>query len=333
MKIEPENRDLWNRFQSCERNEMIITKSGRCLFPVLKFNIIFEDSDLPAPSPDSTFSYGLAMERVDSYKWKYRDGHWFPLAPNPSNSLSSLEPKWHVYEPETSPSTWLQVFQEGLNFSKAKLTNRKASTSILHVSNASMSTSGSSSCSNYFSLSSFGHYVPVVYLLNWDCFIQHHKDICIPSSIEAILESYNIKELEREGCLKIIHVYECSFIAVTHYQNVLITYLKKHNNPHAKGFVLTDESIGRMPHNVPRGKPGRKSRIHETTLSPESHDPHGQLSYDVYLASKALESMSTLNIPRSEIIKTSAHENIPVDEESSKKEKGHKFVNYYNKLK
>lgn len=333
MKIEPENRDLWNRFQSCERNEMIITKSGRCLFPVLKFNICLEESDLPAPSPNSTFSYGLAMERVDSYKWKYRDGHWFPLAPTSSNSIYLTEQRWQIYEPETSPSTWLQICQEGLNFSKVKLTNRKASTSILHVSNVSMNNTGSSSSSNYFSLSSFGHYVPVVYLLNWDCFIQHHKDACIASNIEAILGNNNAEELEREGSLKIIRVYECSFIAVTHYQNVLITYLKKHNNPHAKGFVLTDESIGRMPHNIPRGKPGRKSRVHESSFSPESHDPHGQLPYDVYLASKALESMSTLNVPRSEIIETSAHENFPVGDDGNKKEKEHKFVNYYNKLK
>lgn len=323
MKIEPENRDLWNRFRSCERNEMIITKSGRCLFPVLKFNVLLEESELPAPSPNYNFSYGLGMERVDSYKWKYRDGHWFSLTT--ANSTSLVDSNWHVYEPETSPSSWLQIKEEGLNFSKVKLTNRKSSSpTAIYLSNASTSASTNTSASNYFSLSSFGNYVPVVYLLNWSCFMHHHKESHEPINIESILRNYDAKELEREGSLKIIRVYECSFIAVTHYQNVLITHLKKHNNPHAKGFILTDEGIGRVPHNIPRGKPGRKSRSHDP-------DSYGHLPYEVYLASKALERMSTLNVPRSEIIKPPENDEFFIDNESEKEE--HKFLSYYNKLK
>lgn len=324
MKIEPENRDLWNRFQSCERNEMIITKSGRCLFPVLKFNVLLEESDLPAPNPKFNFSYGLGMERVDLYKWKYRDGHWFSLTT--SNSSSLVESSWHIYEPETSPSSWLQILHEGLNFSKVKLTNRKSSSSSLFLSQASTSNSVNTSASNYFSLSSFGNYVPVVYLLNWSCFMNYHRETLEPVSIDTILRNYDSKELEKEGSLKIIRVYECSFIAVTHYQNVLITHLKKHNNPHAKGFILTDEGMGRIPPNINRGKPGRKSRIQD--LNSYDHIP-----YDVYLASKALERMSTLSVPRSEIIKPTEKGEIFIDNKSEKDDKDHNFLSYYNKLK
>ena len=324
MKIEPENRDLWNRFQSCERNEMIITKSGRCLFPVLKFNVLLEESDLSAPNPNSNFSYGLGMERVDLYKWKYRDGHWFSLTT--SNSPSLVESNWHVYEPETSPSSWLQILHEGLNFSKVKLTNRKSSSSSLYLSQTSTSNSINTSASNYFSLSSFGNYVPVVYLLNWSCFMHHHRETLEPASIDTVLRNYDMKELEKEGSLKIIRVYECSFIAVTHYQNVLITHLKKHNNPHAKGFILTDEGMGRVPPNINRGKPGRKSRI-------QNPDSYGHLPYDVYLASKALERMSTLSVPRSEIIRSPENVEFFIDNESEKEDNEHKFLSYYNKLK
>lgn len=336
MKIEPDNRDLWNRFQSCERNEMIITKSGRCLFPVLKFNVIIEETDRPLPNHNSTFSYGLGMELVDSYKWKYRDGHWFSLTSNSANSPHSMESSWHVYEPETSPSSWMQILNEGLNFSKVKLTNRKSSSSSLFSSHTTTNNGGYSSSSNYFSLSSFGNYVPVVFLLNWNIFLpNHYKEIPTPVSIDMILRTYDMNELEKEGSLQIIRVYECSFIAVTHYQNVLITHLKKHNNPHAKGFILSDESMGRIPHTLPRGKPGRKSRILESKSTQEpTNESYGHLPYDVYLASKALERMSTLNVPRSEIIKSSENLGFFIDNESSsKEEQEHKILNYYNKLK
>jgi hypothetical protein len=324
MKIEPENQDLWNRFRSCERNEMIITKSGRCLFPVLKFNVLLEESDLPSPNPNSNFSYGLGMERVDSYKWKYRDGHWFSLTT--ANSTSLMESNWHVYEPETSPSSWLQIMQEGLNFSKVKLTNRKSLSSSLYLSHTS-STNDSmrTSASNYFSLSSFGNYVPIVFLLNWSSFVHNHEELSDTINMDTILRNYSMKELENEGSLKVIRAHECSFIAVTHYQNELITHLKKHNNPHAKGFILTNEGIGRVPNNMPRGKPGRKTtRVHD----PNSY---GNLTYDVYLASKALERMSTLNVPRSEIINPLENIEFFIDNESEKAE--HSFLSYYNKLK
>lgn len=302
MKIEPENLELWGMFQSCQRNEMIITKSGRCLFPVLKFRVILEE-DYPEPEPHFAFSYGLGIERVDSLKWKYRHQHWYSVPAIPINSSSFHESSSHIYEPEPSYITWSQISQEGLNFSKVKLTNRKGTLSFSSkASSSGSSESANSRSSNYFSLSSFGNYVPIVYVLDWNSFFRHHEEISNITSIMSILKIFDQQQLEREGSLHRIKVNECSFIAVTHYQNELITHLKKHNNPHAKGFILTNENISRFSSPITRGKPGRKRRtITQDNPDSDGQVDFGQLSEDVFIASLALQKMSNANVPRSEI--------------------------------
>lgn len=329
MKIEPDNRELWTRFQACERNEMIITKSGRCLFPVMKFNVIPEECDNLDPKSNSIFSYALGMERVDSFKWKYREGNWYPLPTASTHSSRVNESSWHLYEPETSPSSWPQIMQEGLNFSKVKLTNRKGSLShnSMNAVNSNHATS-----SNFFSLSSFGNYVPVVYLLDWSRIFRNHLGISAPINISTILRNFDQSELELEKSLFKIRIHECSFIAVTHYQNVLITHLKKHNNPHAKGFILTDEGMGRMNPLIARGKPGRKRRISAPEQIADPQVDYHTLSYDVIMASLALEKMSSGSVPRSEIVtSTSPNSEHSIDYDLGNEKKNYKFLSYYNK--
>lgn len=324
MKIKPENFELWNRFQSCERNEMIITKSGRCLFPVLKFNVLIEESDFPIPNPDAPFSYALGMERVDSYKWKYRHNQWYATSSNASSQIP--EPRFHLYEPEPSSILWSQILSEGLNFSKVKLTNRKGSMTMSTTASGKFSNSSDSSYSNYFSLSSFGNYVPVVYLMDWNCFFRHHPELSVSVSITAILRNYDQNILETEGSLKCIQVKECSFIAVTHYQNELITHLKKYNNPHAKGFILTDDPTNGIYSPNQRGKPGRKRKI------PQDNNFTHSLSEDVIMASLALEKMSSGNVPRSENAELTPKSALP--EFKFKNNNGnHNYMTFYNKLK
>lgn len=329
MIIEPDNRDLWTRFQACERNEMIITKSGRCLFPVLKFNVLPEDCDTLDPDSNSIFSYALKMERVDSFKWKYRDGNWYHI---PSTSIHSARPhesSSHLYEPETSPSSWPQIMQDGLNFAKVKLTNRKGSA----LNNAINSTSDNRIISsNFFSLSSFGNYVPVVYLLDWTRLFRNHVEISPPINISTILRTFDQSELEREKALFKIPIHECSFIAVTHYQNDLITHLKKHNNPHAKGFILTDEGMGRMTPVIIRSKPGRKRRVSESEKHANIQVNYNNLSHDVIMASLALEKMASGSIPRSEIVTSeSSNSDTSIDYDMENEKQNYKFLSYYNK--
>lgn len=335
MKIEPENLELWSMFQSCQRNEMIITKSGRCLFPVLKFRVALEEVDYPEPEPHFAFSYGLGIERVDSLKWKYRHQRWYSVPSIPTNSPGFHESSMHIYEPEPSCITWSQISQEGLNFSKVKLTNRKGT---LSFSSNSSSESGSSGSSNYFSLSSFGNYVPIVYILDWNILFRHHEEISNTNttSIMSILKNFDQEKLEREGSLRRIKVNECSFIAVTHYQNEVITHLKKHNNPHAKGFILTDENISRLSSPITRGKPGRKRRsITSDNLDSDEHVDFCNLSEDVFIASLALEKMSNANVPRSEISldRQKPTEKFIEYEREFGNENGNNFLKYNNKLR
>ena len=157
-------------------------------------------------------------------------------------------------------------------------------------------------------------------------------------SIAAILRNYDKKTLETEGSLKCIQIKECAFIAVTHYQNELITHLKKHNNPHAKGFILTDENISGINFPITRGKPGRKRKYPLPLEYQYQYQTDNEilesLSEDVIMASLALEKMSNGNVPRSEIVKS------PLDSEKlklirynvSNDNSQHKFLKYYNKL-
>ena len=281
-------------------------------------------------------SYGLGIERVDSLKWKYRHQRWYSVPSVPTNSPEFNEFSQHIYEPEPSCVTWSNINQEGLNFSKVKLTNRKGnftfssnSSSIRSSENLRLGTS------NYFSLSSFGNYVPVVYILNWNRIFCCHKEISNPVSIMTIIKNYDQEQLEREGSRRRIKVNECSFIAVTHYQNELITHLKKHNNPHAKGFILTVENMSRLSSPIIRGKPGRKRRaIVSDNREISDRDNFGNLSEDVYIASLALEKMSNANVPRSEIAMARHNpENVIEFEHEFGSGKGNNFLKYNNKLR
>ena len=362
MRIEPEDKELWSRFRACERNEMIITKSGRCLFPVLKLRIAEGDEgdyqrekgdeDEEFVSETNLISYALSMERIDQYKWKYRDGHWYHQPSNNSmlqfRGSSGVDSDFHIYEPESSPTTWNQIQQEGFNFSKVKLTNRKGS----HSTNNNTSNFGigvishrpqsisNHQYSNFFSLCSFGNYVPIVYLCNWGKFLERHgAPITVPVKLSVLFQRFSLDDLLKEGTVEKIKVEECSFIAVTHYQNSLITHLKKHNNPHAKGFILSDEGIGRVRNYMSRGRPGRKR--HSPPMVKESLTEPPELPYDVILASLALEKMSSGSIPRTEIVTLSPGSDdiiIPktikwstFEKDNKKAEKSDNFWGYYRK--
>jgi len=60
-------------------------------------------------------------------------------------------------------------------------------------------------------------------------------------SFHRYIPLVRILDLESLNKMQYIRFAETEFIAVTHYQNELITLLKKSYNPHAKGFVITDD--------------------------------------------------------------------------------------------
>ena len=63
-----ENHGLWRQFRSME-NEMIITKTGRCLFPSLKFTPI-------NLSPSASYSFVLDFIPVSHSRFRWRNGKW-----------------------------------------------------------------------------------------------------------------------------------------------------------------------------------------------------------------------------------------------------------------
>ena len=264
MRVFPKELELWRQFRESQMNEMIITKNGRCLFPLLKFEVELDDSEKAC----QTFpvSVALTIERADSLKWKYKSGKWAPIASNSCAVPPSIDAQ--LYEPEEyAPSANLHVLsREGLSFGKVKLSNRKDQ--LPHTFKHP---------DNLFALSSFAHYVPVVYLLDRTRLHQVYPDDS-NSSIIGVIQSIGHYRLSQDGILKRFEQWECDFIAVTHYQNVNITDLKKHNNPHAKGFVLNEDSSFATPH--------RQSQSQRRVY------PIADIPPDVLMASAALQKMS-----------------------------------------
>ncbi|KAF9357697.1 hypothetical protein BGX26_003275 [Mortierella sp. AD094] len=65
------DEDLWGKFHS-QQNEMIITKSGRCLFPCLRFKAVNLD-------PEALYTIRLDFEMIDPRRFRFCNGEWIPV--------------------------------------------------------------------------------------------------------------------------------------------------------------------------------------------------------------------------------------------------------------
>lgn len=63
-----DDRELWCRFQNLT-NEMIVTKNGRRMFPVVKISATGLD-------PAAMYTVLLEFVQIDSHRWKYVNGEW-----------------------------------------------------------------------------------------------------------------------------------------------------------------------------------------------------------------------------------------------------------------
>ena len=68
--MELSDNQLWSRFHTLT-NEMIVTKNGRRMFPVLKCNVKGLD-------PNAMYSFLLDFVTADNHRWKYVNGEWVP---------------------------------------------------------------------------------------------------------------------------------------------------------------------------------------------------------------------------------------------------------------
>ena len=168
------------------------------MFPLLKLSVQCTSQDFLY----NTIGFSVGIERCDEYRWKFRDGEWRKSGLDEEEMDYGSE---HHFEPEDSPNSGQYWSENGVSFSKIKLTNRP-------------DTSRLPPPSNYFCLSSFRRYRPVVY---------------------CKIYGQTIRDRESVFTIRLPHT---DFIAVTHYQNDRVTELKKNYNPHAKGFLSQPSS-------------------------------------------------------------------------------------------
>ena len=68
ISVSLEDDELWSRFERLT-NEMIVTKNGRRMFPVIKVRI----SGL---EPSAFYSILLEFKQIEQTRWKYINGEW-----------------------------------------------------------------------------------------------------------------------------------------------------------------------------------------------------------------------------------------------------------------
>lgn len=108
-----EDPELWRAFNS-QTNEMIVTKSGRRMFPVIKISINNLD-------PRAMYSIAIEFVQMESHRWKYVNGEWAPGGKAEPSSSKSL------YVHPESPNFGAHWMKDYITFSKAKLTNKPTS--------------------------------------------------------------------------------------------------------------------------------------------------------------------------------------------------------------
>ncbi|XP_073252631.1 T-box transcription factor TBX20-like isoform X4 [Porites lutea] len=190
-----ESRDLWDRFNELG-TEMIITKSGRRMFPTLKVSL---------HGVDPKANYMILMDTVPvddkRYRYAYHRSTW--LVAGKADPPAPVR----LYMHPESPFSGEQLLKQIISFEKVKLTNNELDQS------------------GHIVLNSMHKYQPRVHIVRK----RDHTAAVI--------------DLNSNGA-KTFEFPETSFIAVTAYQNQLITRLKIDSNPFAKGFR---ESIRILP--------------------------------------------------------------------------------------
>jgi brachyury protein len=110
IDIRLEDVDLWLRFYS-KTNEMIVTRCGRNMFPVLRCTVTGLD-------PSAIYEVVVDFRQIDTHKWKYINGEWSQgTKPDP------VQLKCEYKHPD-SPNFGAHWMKDLLCFSKVKLTNK-----------------------------------------------------------------------------------------------------------------------------------------------------------------------------------------------------------------
>ncbi|XP_060760087.1 T-box transcription factor T-A [Neoarius graeffei] len=110
IKLSLEDSELWSKFKELT-NEMIVTKTGRRMFPVLRASVSGLD-------PNAMYSVLLDFVAADNNRWKYVNGEWVPGGKPEPQSPSC------VYIHPDSPNFGAHWMKAPVSFSKVKLSNK-----------------------------------------------------------------------------------------------------------------------------------------------------------------------------------------------------------------
>ncbi|XP_046392700.1 T-box transcription factor T-A isoform X1 [Ischnura elegans] len=110
LEVSLDDRELWTKFQTLT-NEMIVTKNGRRMFPVVKVSVSGLD-------PTAMYTVLLEFVQIDSHRWKYVNGEWV------AGGKAEVAPPNPIYIHPESPNFGAHWMKEPVSFAKVKLTNK-----------------------------------------------------------------------------------------------------------------------------------------------------------------------------------------------------------------
>ncbi|KAM4560196.1 T-box transcription factor TBX19 [Odontesthes bonariensis] len=114
LRVTLEDAELWRKFQHIT-NEMIVTKNGRRMFPVLKVGVSGLD-------PSSMYSFLLDFVPADSCRWKFVNGEW--VAAGRAEGRGEARGHGGIYIHPDSPNFGAHWMKAPVTFNKVKLTNK-----------------------------------------------------------------------------------------------------------------------------------------------------------------------------------------------------------------
>uniref|UniRef100_UPI004038B124 T-box transcription factor TBX3 n=1 Tax=Callospermophilus lateralis TaxID=76772 RepID=UPI004038B124 len=204
-KVHLEAKELWDQFHKRGTTEMVITKSGRRMFPPFKVR---------CSGLDKKAKYILLMDIIaaDDCRYKFHNSRWMV-----ADKADPEMPKRMYIHPD-SPATGEQWMSKVVTFHKLKLTNNISDKHgfTLAFPSDHATWQGNYSFGMQTILNSMHKYQPRFHI------VRANDILKLPYST---FRTYLFPETE--------------FIAVTAYQNDKITQLKIDNNPFAKGFQDT----------------------------------------------------------------------------------------------
>ena len=68
IRVDLQEPELWSKFYE-KTNEMIVTKNGRRMFPVIK-------ASLGGLEPNVFYKVKLEFKQIEKNRWKYINGDW-----------------------------------------------------------------------------------------------------------------------------------------------------------------------------------------------------------------------------------------------------------------